>query len=79
MMQSQSENAKWKEQKKHLKEMYYDPSQPAGLGSIAAFAAAAKVPVAKTKKWLTKQPTYALHRRALKRHLTRNYCVINSD
>ena len=69
---SQSENAKQKEQEKQLKEIYYDPSHPTGLGSIVALAAAANVPVAKTN-WLMKRLIYTLYRISLKRYPTRKY------
>ena len=62
-----------------LKQIYYDPSHPAGLGSIAALAAAAKLPVKKVIGWLRKQPTYTLHRRAFKRYPMRKYYVSNID
>ena len=67
------------EEEKLLKQIYYDPSHPAGLGSIAALAAAAKVPVKKTREWLKKQSTYTLHRRAFKRYPTRKYYVSDID
>ena len=41
-----------------LKEIYYDPVNPAGLGSVRALAAAAKVSLNKTREWLRKQATY---------------------
>ena len=62
-----------------LKRIYYDPSHPAGLGSVAALAAVSKVPIKRVKQWLMKQPTYTLHRRALKRFPTRKYYVSNID
>ena len=62
-----------------LKEIYYDPANPAGLGSVRALAAAAKVSQRKTREWLRKQPTYTLHHRALKRYKTRKYYVSNID
>ena len=67
------------EEEKRLKEIYYNPNHPAGLGSIAALAAAANVSVRKTKEWLLAQPTYTLHRRALKRYPTRKYYVNDID
>ena len=68
-----------KEREEKLKRIYYDPGHPAGLGSIAALAAAAKVPVKVTREWLKKQPTYTLHRRAFKRYPTRKYYVSDID
>ncbi|MEL7307314.1 MAG: DDE-type integrase/transposase/recombinase [Pseudomonadota bacterium] len=68
-----------KEKEKRLKEIYYNPNHPAGLGSVRALAVAAKVPLKRTREWLRKQPTYTLHRRALKRYKTRKYYVNNID
>lgn len=64
---------------KRLKEIYYNPNHPAGLGSVRALAAAAKVPLRRTREWLRQQPTYTLHRRALRRYKTRKYYVNNID
>ena len=64
---------------RRLKEIYYDPENPAGLGSVRALAAAAKVSPKKTREWLRKQSTYTLHHRALKRYKTRKYYVNNID
>ena len=64
---------------KRLKAIYYDPSHPAALSSPAVLAAAANVPVKKTKEWLMKQATYTLHRPARKRYRDRKYYVNNID
>ena len=64
---------------KRLKEIYYNPANPAGLGSVRALAAAAKVSLKKTREWLRKQATYTLHHRAFKRYKTRKYYVNNID
>jgi len=60
---------------RRLKEVYYNPSHPAGLSTAVVLAAATKVPLATTRKWLQKQKTYTLHRRARKRYQTRKYYV----
>ena len=62
-----------------LKKIYYDPAHPAGLGSVRALAAAAKVSPRKTREWLRRQPTYTLHHRALKRYKMRKYYVNDID
>ena len=62
-----------------LKEIYYNPSHPAALGSAAGLAAAAKVSLKKTKAWLSKQSTYTLHRQARKTYPSRKYYVSNID
>ena len=62
-------------EEKRLKEIYYDPSNPAALSSPAVLAAAAKVSVKKTKEWLRKQATYTLHKRARKTYPDRKYYV----
>lgn len=67
------------ETEKRLKEIYYDPNHPAGLGSVVALANAAGVSLRKTKAWLTKQPTYTLHRRARKTYPNRKYYVNSID
>ena len=67
------------EEEKRLRKIYYDPSHPAALGSVAALAAAANVPVKKTRKWLTKQSTYTLHRQARKTYPSRKYYVNTID
>lgn len=62
-----------------LKEIYYDPSHPASLGSVVALASAAKVSQKKTREWLRKQSTYTLHRQARKTYPSRKYYVSNID
>ena len=62
-------------QEQKLKEIYYNPSHPAALSAPPVLAAAAKVPLLRTEKWLQKQKTYTLHRRARKRYPTRKYYV----
>lgn len=62
-----------------LKKIYYDPNHPAGLGSVNDLAAAASVPLQKTKQWLKQQDTYTLHRVARKTYPTRKYYVNNID
>lgn len=62
-----------------LKEIYYDPSHPAALGSAAALAVAAKVSLKRAKEWLAKQSTYTLHRQARKTYPSRKYYVSNID
>ena len=62
-----------------LKEIYYDPSHPAALGSADGLAVAAKVSLKKTKAWLAKQSTYTLHRQARKTYPSRKYYVSNID
>ena len=66
-------------EEKRLKEIYYDPSNPAALSSAPALAAAAKVPLKKTKQWLMKQGTYTLHRQARKTYPSRKYYVNTID
>lgn len=68
-----------KKAEERLKNVYYDPNHPAALGSVNALAAATNVPKGKTKEWLTKQPTYTLHRRALKTYPYRKYYVNTID
>ena len=70
---------KAKEREKRLKEIYYNPNHPASLGSAAALAAAANVPLKVTKDWLTKQATYTLHRQARKKYPSRKYYVNTID
>ena len=72
-MKISKEKAKQWDQK--LKEIYYNPSHPAGLSAAPVLAAAAKVPLKTTKNWLQKQATYTLHRRTRKRYPTRKYYV----
>lgn len=62
-----------------LKRIYYNVKHPAGLGSLAALAAAANVDKETVKKWLKKQPAYTLHRQARKRYPTRTYLVHKVD
>ena len=64
---------------KRLKEIYYDPNHPASLGAAPVLSAAANVPLSLTKKWLTKQATYTLHRRARKTYPSRKYYVNTID
>lgn len=66
-------------EEKRLQEIYYDPSHPAALGSPLVLAAAANVPLKKTKQWLAKQATYTLHRQARKNYPSRKYYVNNID
>lgn len=66
---------KTEEGEKRLKEIYYNPNHPAGLGSVVALAKAAGTSLPATKAWLTKQQTYTLHRRARKRYPDRKYYV----
>jgi len=70
---------KEEEEEKRLQEIYYDPSHPAALGSPLVLAAAANVPLKKTKQWLAKQATYTLHRQARKNYPSRKYYVNNID
>lgn len=67
------------EGEKRLKAIYYNPSHPAALSSPAVLAAAANVPLKKTKEWLTKQATYTLHRQARKTYPSRKYYVNSID
>jgi len=62
-----------------LKSIYYDPKHPASYSSIAKLAKASGYSTAKIKKWLKAQPTYTLHRQALKKYLTRKYIVHDID
>lgn len=64
---------------KKLREIYYDPSHPASLSTVPVLAAAAKLPLKTTKKWLQKQKTYTLHRQARKKYPTRKYYVNTID
>jgi transposase InsO family protein len=68
-----------KSKEEKLKEIYYNPSHPASLGSVAALASAAKVSLKQTKEWLRKQSTYTLHRQARKTYPSRKYYVSNID
>ena len=70
---------KKKVKEERLREIYYNPSHPAALGSIAALAAAANVSLKKTREWLKKQATYTLHRRARKTYPSRKYYVNTID
>ena len=49
------------EEENRLQTIYYDPSNPAALSSLAVLAAAANVSVKKTRQWLAQQSTYTLH------------------
>lgn len=63
-----------------LKTIYYDPRNPASLGTPRALAAAAGIGTQAAKKFLRSQPTYTLHRDARKtRYPTRKYRVANID
>ena len=62
-----------------LKEIYYDPKNPAGFASVSKLAKASNYSRAKVKTWLKAQPTYTLHRQARKRYPTRKYIVHESD
>jgi len=66
-------------QEERLKKIYYDPNNPAALGSVAALASAAKVSKKGTKEWLRKQATYTLHHRARKTFPYRKYYVNTID
>ena len=70
---------KEKVKEKKLQEIYYNPSHPAALGSVAALAAAANASLKRTREWLKKQPTYTLHRRARKTYPSRKYYVNTID
>ena len=74
-----SKNSNTNAIEKRLKEIYYNPSHPAALGSIAALAAAANVSKRRAREWLKKQSTYTLHHRALKRYPNRKYYVNTID
>jgi hypothetical protein len=54
-------------------ETYYDPSQPGSLGGINALARATQNTQSATRKWLSTQLTYTLHKSARKRYPTRPY------
>lgn len=62
-----------------LKSIYYNPKNPAAFSSIAKLAKASGYSIAKVKKWLKAQPTYTLHRQALKKYPTRKYIVHDID
>lgn len=62
-----------------LKSIYYDPKNPASFSSVAKLAKASGYSIAKVKKWLKSQPTYTLHRQALKKYPTRKYIVHEVD
>ena len=61
--------------KRKLRDIYYNPTHPASLSTAPVLAAAAKVPLQTTKKWLQKQKTYTLHRQVRKTYPTRKYYV----
>ena len=61
--------------KRKLRDIYYNPNHPASLSTAPVLAAAAKVPLQTTKKWLQKQKTYTLHRQVRKTYPTRKYYV----
>ena len=62
-----------------LREVYYDPRNPASLSTPPVLAAAANVGVREAEKFLKSQPTYTLHKGARKRYPTRKYYVNNID
>ena len=64
---------------KKLKSIYYDPKNPAGFSSAAKLAKDSGYSLAKVKEWLKAQPTYTLHRQALKKYPTRKYIVHSLD
>ena len=45
-----------------LKEIYYDPSHPAGFGTLDELSAASKLPKNLVEPWLLRQQTYTLHK-----------------
>lgn len=61
-----------KEVSDYLREIYYDPSQPSGYGSVKTLYLAArkkglKITMDGVKKWLQSQDTYTLHKPVRKR------------
>lgn len=62
-----------------LKEIYYNPKNPASFASIEKLSKASGYSKAKVKSWLKAQPTYTLHRQARKHYPTRKYIVHDID
>ena len=62
-----------------LREIYYDPQNPASLSTPPVLAAAANVGLREAQKFLKSQPTYTLHKGARKRYPTRKYYVNTID
>ena len=62
-----------------LKDIYYNPKNPASFSSIDKLSKASGINKSKVKKWLKAQPTYTLHRQARKRYPTRKYIVHDID
>ncbi len=65
-----------KEVEDYLREIYYDPSHPAGYGSVRSLYLTArkkglKITLTKVKQWLESQDTYTLHKPA-RRKFRRN-------
>ena len=66
-------------QQQRLREVYYDPKNPASLSTPLVLATAANVGVREAEKFLKHQPTYTLHRNARKKYPTRRYYVNSKD
>ena len=62
-----------------LREIYYDPKNPASLSTPPQLAAAAKIGIKEAQTFLKSQPTYTLHRNARKRYPNRQYFVTDID
>jgi len=58
-----------------LANIYYDVTNPAGFSSVKKLAKASGVSFDETKKWLTAQEPYTLHR-AIKRKFKRNRYIV---
>jgi len=62
-----------------LKAIYYDPTHPAGFGSVAKLSAASGVSLKNVKTWLQGQATYTLHKAARVRYGSRKYRTSGMD
>jgi len=56
-----------------LEKIYYDPTHPAGFGGVSKLKSASQKSMKKTRKFLSKQLAYTLHRPMRKRFPTRPY------
>ena len=59
--------------------IYYDPKQPAGFGSVAKLVKAGKTNNRNVEEWLSSQNMYTLHKPTRKRFSRNPYTVTNID
>ena len=62
-----------------LSNVYYDPKDPAGIGSVAKLVKASKNKKRDVEEWLSSQNTYNLHKQIRNRFPRNPYTVTNID